>query len=511
MSPAAKVGAVMLVALGVLGFFILRIEDLNLGRSATSRDVVVTFDNVAGLDEESPVRIAGVRKGHVESIRVLPDGRAEVTLEVDDDIPIHRNATATVANLGLLGDKYIELNPGSPAAPVVPKDQVVMIRGGDSASIDEVTNQVSQIAEDVKAITASMRTVMSGPAGQQRLEEIVENVRGITEEVRALIAANRENVDATLENTRAITAHLRQEIPELAAALERIADQIGGTVGENREDMRAVMQNLRTLSADLRTTSDNLGAITGQVRSGEGTVGKLLYDDEAHERLTTALSSVESGVTELKNTLGRVNKLQMDLGIRADYLAGLSEREVEGVETRNGNTRSTVMLRLVPNPERNRFYHVELADDPRGRRRDRVEVNTYTNANTGEATTIVTETTKFDRDFLITAQAGWVLDDLALRVGLIDSTGGIGADYTLNDRIRITGEAFDFGKRRDDLPHLRLLGEYTFRKEKGHTPRLFFSTGIDNALNDTAFVFGGGLRWEDQDLKYLLGSIPLGN
>jgi len=215
-------------------------------------------------------------------------------------------------------------------------------------------------------------------------------------------------------------------------------------------------------------------------------------------------------VKSLQETLGRANRIQMDLGIKADYYAGLSDEEVDGVKTNEGSARSAVGLRLVPNPERNRFYNIELADDPRGRKRDKTQVETRTNPATGESTTIVTETTKYDRDFLISAQAGWVLDDLSVRVGLFDSTGGVGADYRLSDRLRVTGEAFDFGKKRDDLPHLRLLGEYVFRHEKPHSPQLFLSTGVDNALNDTAFVFGGGIRWRDEDLKYLIGSVPLG-
>ncbi|HEX2060403.1 MAG TPA: hypothetical protein VHK90_06655, partial [Thermoanaerobaculia bacterium] len=409
---------------------------------------------------------------------------------------------------------YIELDPGTPTAPVLPQQQTVTLPGTQPATFDDVTDQVSAIAEDVKAITTSLRTVMAGPRGEQRLEEIVENVRGITADVRSLIEANRANVDATLVNTREITAHLRTEIPRLAATLDRVANQIGGTVGENRPDVREVVQNLKALSADLRVTADNLNAVTGQVRSGEGTVGKLFYSDEAHERLTGALSSVESGVKSLQETLGRANRIQMDLGIRADYFAGLSQdRQIAGVDTEygKGNSRSEVGLRLIPNPDINRFYNIALADDPRGKRRDKVNVETRTNPATGQTETIVTETQRYERDFLISGQVGWQLDPtLAVRVGLFDNTGGVGADYRFNDRLVVTGEAFDFGQRRDDNPHLRLYGEYTIRREQPRTPRLFVTTGVDNALNDTAFTFGGGVRWRDEDLKYLLGSIPLG-
>ena len=81
------------------------------------------------------------------------------------------------------------------------------------------------------------------------------------------------------------------------------ANQINGTVGENRQDVKAVVENPRKLSTDLQTTTENLNAITGQVKSGEGTIGKLVYSEEAHQRLNKALESVEGGVTELKNTL----------------------------------------------------------------------------------------------------------------------------------------------------------------------------------------------------------------
>ena len=110
----------------------------------------------------------------------------------------------------------------------------------------------------------------------------------------------------------------------------------------------------------------------------------------------------------------------------------------------------------------------------------------------------------------MSAQAGWTLAPLDLRVGLFDSTGGGAVDYRLNNRIRLTGEAFDFSKRRDPNPHLRLYGEYIFRQEKPTSPLLFISSGVDNVLNDTAFTFGAGIRWRDDDLKYLLGSIPIG-
>lgn len=496
----------MIVILAVLAFFILKIEDIAIGRDSATQTLDVVFDSVAGLDEKSTVRVAGVRVGKVTQIRLTPDGRAMVTLEVDDDIELRRGATARVANLGLLGEKYVELIPGSPRSPLLADGETPTLDGSTTASIDDVTNKVSLIADDLKAITASIRNSIGDQRGEQRLDEIVENIRLISASIRDLIQSNEQNVSATVANLRAITDDLRRQLPGIAESIESAANNVGGTVGDNREDIRVIVENLKTLSADLKVTSDNLGALTGQMRSGEGTVGKLIYSDEAHTRLTGALEAVESGVDQLSDTLGRVGRLGLEVGIKGDYYAGLDNDNVIGPSL-DGNSRTAVTANIFPNPDLNRFYHVELSNDPRGDLE--TQITEYTiELPDGSTQTVSVERQRVDRDFLVSAQAGWRLDDLTLRVGLFDSTGGIGADYRLNERTRLTGEAFDFGKRRGEDPHLRVYGQYILSKERKDFPQVFVSTGVDDPLNDAAFTFGGGIRWTDDDLKYLLGSIP---
>ncbi len=509
MSAAAKVGVFMIAILAILAFFILRIEDIAIGKDSGTQKIEVAFDSVAGLDEKSAVRVAGVRVGKVAEIRLTPDGRALVTLEVTDDIEIRRGATARVANLGMLGEKYIELIPGDPGAPEIQAagEEEIRLSGSTTASIDDVTNQVSLIAEDLKAITASIRSSIGDREGEQRLGEIVENIRLISASIRDLIGSNEQNVSATAANLRAITENLRAELPRIIESVETTSNSVGGTVGENREDIRAIVENLKALSSDLRVTSENLGALTGQVRSGEGTFGKLIYSDEAHEKLTGALEAVEGGVAELSDTLGRVGRLGLEVGIKGDYYAGMDGDGTIGPSL-DGNSRSAVMANVFPNPDLNRFYHLEVANDPKGDLQTKITEYTVTGPD-GTTNTITLKEEEVTRDLLISAQAGWRFDDLTLRVGLFDSTGGVGADYNLNERLRVTGEAFDFGQRRGDDPHLRLFGQYVLSKERKDFPQVFVSTGIDDPLNDSAFTFGGGIRWTDDDLKYLLGSIPM--
>jgi phospholipid/cholesterol/gamma-HCH transport system substrate-binding protein len=494
----------MLVVLVILGFFILRIEDISLSGATKTQTVEATFPSVAGLDEKSPVRVAGVRVGKVKSIR-LEGGIALATLEIDAAVELREGARAYVANLGLLGEKYIELVPGKPGAPAL-ADRSKPIEGGTIPTIDDVTAQVSKIAEDVKAVSSSMRNALGGPEGEQRMLEIVENIRDITERMKILLASNEGNVNATAENLRLITEDLRVEIPRIANSLDRFASSIADTVDENRQDVREVVKNSRELAAELRETNDNLNAITGQIRSGQGTVGKLIYDDEAIDKLTSSLESVEQGANELRDTLGKARRMQLAVEAKSNYYDGLEENPEYGFA---GNSRGGVALLLRPSPDHNRFLNLEVNYDPRGQRYEKQVTNTVTGPD-GIPVTTTTNTVKYEKDWVFSAQAAWQVDKTRVRVGVFDGSGGIGADYFLNDRISLTGEVFDFNERAgNEDPHLRMFGNWTILREGKNYPAVFLSTGVDNVLNDNAFTIGGGIRWSDDDLKYLFGSIPL--
>ena len=499
MSSAAKVGVFMVALLVVLGYFIIRVEDFTPGGEET-RQVQVVFDSVAGLEKGARVRVAGVPVGKVAEVELLPDGRAKVTLDVESHVALRQGSTARIASMGLLGEQYVEIEPGTPGAPPLPENAVVP--GSQTATIDDVTNKVSAIADDVKAITASLRTAMGDDDGARRMEEIVANVHDVSLRLRTLLAANEGNINASAENFRRITDDLRVEIPRIAASIDRVANSIGGTVTENREDVRVIVENLRTLSADLKTTTDHLNSITGQVRSGEGSVGKLIYSDEAHDKLTSALGSIDEGVGELRGMLGRVNKLGLRVGLDGYYLS-----DVPGAQF-DGNSRFSLGAAIVPNTDRNFFLQVGGTSDARGDKAEKVVVTTTTPEG-GQPVTVTTRTTKWDKEFLYSAQVGWEFDDLRIRAGLIDSEGGFGADWQASERLQVSGEAFDFGNETVDFPRMRLLGRYRVLEETERAPGVFVNSGVEDVLNEPAFIFGAGVSWSDDDLKYLLGRLPM--
>ena len=105
MTTTAKIGAFFVVVLLALAILILKIEDIHFGKRARTNTADVHFKDVAGLDDKSAVRVAGVRVGKVDGIRLRPDGTAVAHLALDPDVELHQGATGQIRGLGLLGDK----------------------------------------------------------------------------------------------------------------------------------------------------------------------------------------------------------------------------------------------------------------------------------------------------------------------------------------------------------------------------------------------------------------------
>jgi phospholipid/cholesterol/gamma-HCH transport system substrate-binding protein len=113
-----EVGTGLFVLLGfaALGFLTTQLPSsgLKLGGAKSGYHVIAKFDNIGDLKPGSPVSMAGVRVGDVESINFDPkDYKAAVTLRIDPQYnQIPDDSDASIQTQGLLGGKYIGLSPG---------------------------------------------------------------------------------------------------------------------------------------------------------------------------------------------------------------------------------------------------------------------------------------------------------------------------------------------------------------------------------------------------------------
>lgn len=476
MSTAAKVGAFFLAALVLVFLMIWKIQGFELG-AAKGTMVSAAFKNVAGLDAKAIVRLAGVEVGRVDGIR-LENGSAIVDIRLREEVRLREGATAAVTSLGFLGEKYVELTPGPTGAAPLPDGAT--IRGEDAVTFDEIAKMAHDIEKDVKGITDDMKSSVKGALGEERLTAIVDNVLALSRDLRRLVETNQANIDATTSNFR-----------DFSASMTTLVDRVDRLVAANSPNVTQGIESAKDLSAKLGTTADNVNAITDKIRSGQGTIGQLVQSDETSKNLNDALVSVKEGVQSLNEALSTAKKISLDLAMRAEYY------------TSSADGKAYFTVDVIPK-DKPRFYRLGISTDPLGRRTTTDTIRTITFPD-GHTETILEEEIQYQNKVNFTAEVGYKWKDMVLRAGVMESSGGVGVDYIpMKKRYRFSGQIWDFGRPDDFAPHAKIWGSYYF------SPSVFLSVGWDDFLNTSrkadSFLFGAGVRWGDEDIKYLAGA-----
>ena len=479
MKSLVKVGIFATVCLIILAVLIWKIEDINPFKVKGQR-LDALFPSVAGLDDKASVRVAGVRVGRVDGVG-LQGTRARITLALEKPLPLTQGTTARIANLGLLGEKYVELIPGPPNAPPLPENAVLV--GTAPPSFDDAMRKLEDIGSSIQQVT--------GAISGENINRLVTDIQMTSAEIRALVAENRANVAATVRNFDQVSGTLARELPRLAAQMSRSLDQISALVEENRGNVSASMGNIRELTDKLQTSAVNLNKISDKIASGQGTIGKLVNDDKAYNQVLSTLDSIQSGVETLSGTLGAVNKFHIDLDMQGYYLP-----DADGSQT-------SFKLDIDPQDKKH-LYRAAIVSSPFGKRREKTETITVTGPDGIPMTTTTTRLTQ-EKTYAATGLFGFKgPGDVRLWAGLIENSGGAQIEYPLpllDRKLWLSFEAFDFNRPHNEQPHLRLMGRYQFH------PNLYAVGGYDDFLGKDSLFLGGGIRWTDENIKYLLGLL----
>jgi phospholipid/cholesterol/gamma-HCH transport system substrate-binding protein len=487
MKLETKVGAFFIGTLAVVAILVFRMDKLEFGSSKDLRTFTTSFAQVAGLNEQSPVRVAGVKVGQVQRIK-LDNGRARVFLTVPKDFGVYRDATASLAAIGILGEKYIDLDVGHPDRG--PHDEAQPIKSKTSVSLDQLMETMGAIGNDVKGITYSLNQSIGGEAGRAKLDEIVDNVRLLTAEMRAMAQENHGSINRTMANVEAMSGDLRERLPKLAQQFEDLGKNLNGLIAENRPELKGAMQDVRRLANSFQETSANLKSITAKLDKGEGTIGKLLTDDTTIKKINTAVDSVNEMLNGYKTM-----DLRLDLGANR--------------WSARGDSQTGLGIDLVP--RKDYWYAIQLNSTPDGKVLDSTRTVTKIDPFTGlpVASTESVRTVTSDQALTFSAQfAKRLADNWVLSAGIVEGKGGGGLEYRAqDDRFRVGALAYDFTKREGkEKPRYRLTSSYQLWRN------LYLSAGWQDIANrDLRTVFfGGGIRWKDEDLKKLVGLASAG-
>jgi phospholipid/cholesterol/gamma-HCH transport system substrate-binding protein len=476
-TQAAKVG--LFVALtGTAAYGIYRFVSPEVSGSS-GYTVHAYIHDATGLAPRSRVTIAGIAIGSLDSIR-LEKGEARLDVKVRNDVALFDNATLGKKSASLLGESIVVLTPGTPdARRLHDGDEIHLII--DQTTPSDIMDEVKDIADSIKQVAAQLASSIGTEQGGQNMRLILQNLADSTDALNKTIRENREVIHETLRNLDAIAQNANPEMAKILDNVRVITEDVRQLMAAQGNQaapggLRETIDRLDRASKSLDSTLEHADSVAGRIDRGEGTIGRLTKDDA----LINEVQGVAEGVNDYVQNISR---LQTIVGLRSDYnfLA---------------NTLKTyVSLRLQPREDK--YYELELVDDPRGFTSiTDTSVDTTNPNQPAHYRTITTTTTEA---FRFSLQFAKRFGPFTGRFGIKESTGGIGLDiHLLQDRFEIVNDLFGFSE--EVQPRYRVYVSYEFIKHLwllGGVDHLFLATERD-------YFLGLQLRFNDEDLKTIL-------
>ncbi|WP_417360478.1 MlaD family protein [Galbibacter sp.] len=266
------------IVLFILGFTFLKATNL----FSSSRTFYAVYEKVNGLTPGTSVSINGLKVGTIQDIRFIDTkGRLLVSFTIDNDFKFSKNSTAEIYDTGIIAGKGLRVVPLY--------DQAELSKDGDTlrSSIDpgltELVNQkLAPLQRSLDAILQNADSVMVGvdeildPKSRQHIKNTLENLDGVTrnfneagQTLNTMLSDNKGKLDRTLTN-----------VDQLSENLADLSDTL-------------VNADLGLALNSLKNSMLKLNQVMGKIEQGEGSIGKLMNDDELYTNLSDASLELE--------------------------------------------------------------------------------------------------------------------------------------------------------------------------------------------------------------------------
>ena len=489
----------------------------------------ISFDDVAGLSRKAEVKMAGVKVGWIEDlVLVEPYHTARATVMINEKYRLYDNAYAVVRQEGLIGTKYLEIVPGDPLLPHLAAGSHLSKSGRESVSMDELMFKFSNIATHVEQITDNLRDSLSSANSADQLKSMLENMSLAAEKFNSLATSlsavatnNEDNMQSMIADFQEFARTLKQDMPSLTENINRLTSTVESDFTRIADHLGHSAGSIESAAQEACDGFQSLSSVVEKIDEGRGLLGKLVNEDEMYR-------DIKDTVTGIKNYLSKFQTLGIIFDCHSESMARPVDNypfaDSKGYfNVRIHTSDSFFYLAQLVASERGflsrRFVYESYYDD-RGRELDYSalpEIGTSPDAMRNKFEYAPQKLIRERNPIAVGFQFGKIYKDLAFRLGLFEGTFGIGADYYIpfsNEKIAWTTtlEAFDFkGLQRFDMskegrrPHLKWMNRIFFFNN------FYFVFGADDFISTTnANAFWGlGLRFGDDDMKYLLSKFGL--
>lgn len=267
-----KVALLFLISCLVLAYFVLHAGQVRV--MGKTQDLKLLFSSVGNLKFDSPVTYSGYKVGQVVGIRPLtPEERrkhervVEVLVRIQKDVVVRQDSVAEIQTLGFLGEKFVEISPGSlDSLPLdlkeslygrVPQDISTVVEHF-SRQLDELVPLAKDILEKLRSTVEQVDQLVREIATQRKIQSLLDGANAVTQRINEILDENREKMRETFKNAEAVSGNLKEELRLASPKIQNLIDDMNSSVGDLDQLLVEARELVSTNRPGISKTLSNL-------------------------------------------------------------------------------------------------------------------------------------------------------------------------------------------------------------------------------------------------------------
>lgn len=291
-----RVGLIILIGLIVLAASLYWLQGYKLEQNAQA--IRVMFDDVGTLSVGDRVTVSGVHMGKVDNFKLV-DGGVLVKLLLYRDVVLHRDARFIIRNMGVMGERFIAISPGTDTARFDPD---IVAKGEYDLGLPDVMGELGEMVEEVRRLVRSFRQNLGSDSTLEALNRTAQNLEGVSGSLANYLDRNEERLDETARN-------FHEAAGKLNNLLGANANNIDSTVSRfNRSSAR-----LENLTYQLDTLASAARVFADKLNNPDGSLQLLLEDRRLYDDLRSTADNIDDLVKDIRTNPRKYINLKVEI------------------------------------------------------------------------------------------------------------------------------------------------------------------------------------------------------
>jgi phospholipid/cholesterol/gamma-HCH transport system substrate-binding protein len=282
------------LVVGIIAIFaaLFILTDAAFFRGRYIVSTVVT--NAGGIRRGDPVQMLGVNIGRVQRFRIAKE-QVEIRLELEGEYKVPKDSHVELKSGGLLGGTIAEVVPGDSTEYLGNGDHI------DGKMVPGLFDAANRVAGQLETVMAQVEKLLTDTF-VKNIAATADNASVATRDSRRLIA----DVSATVAEQRKQLAVLEASLQRSATGLERVTT--GPELDRALKRLDTLGERMDTVTASLQRSSSSVETLTARAAKGEGSLGKLMTDEELYRKLNETVNNMNQATLSLNRLLEDIQK-----------------------------------------------------------------------------------------------------------------------------------------------------------------------------------------------------------